>query len=43
MSSPRNGAAMQATCIRETSADGLPSYVELETCLEMAADVRSKK
>jgi len=36
-------SADKAACIRETSADGLPSYVELQTCLEMAADVRSKK
>lgn len=27
-------------CIRETSADGTPSYVELLTCLEMARDAR---
>ena len=25
----------KTACIRETSADGTPSYVELETCLEM--------
>ena len=27
-------------CIRETRLDGTPSYVELETCLELAADNR---
>ena len=25
----------KANCIRETSLDGTPSYVELQTCLEM--------
>jgi hypothetical protein len=25
----------KTACLRETSADGTPSYVELETCLEM--------
>ena len=25
-------------CISETSGDGTPSYVELQTCLEMATD-----
>jgi hypothetical protein len=25
-------------CIRATSADGVPSYVELQTCLEIASD-----
>jgi hypothetical protein len=29
----------KAVCIRETSIDGTPSYVELLTCLEMARDV----
>ncbi len=28
----------KSTCIRETSLDGTPSYVELQTCLEIAAD-----
>lgn len=27
-------------CIKETSMDGTPSYVELLTCLEMARDAR---
>jgi hypothetical protein len=27
-------------CIRETSMDGTPSYVELLTCLEMARDAK---
>jgi len=28
----------KSTCIRETSMDGSPSYVELQTCLEIAND-----
>lgn len=28
----------KTTCIRETSLDGSPSYVELQTCLEIADD-----
>ena len=28
----------KTTCIRETGLDGTPSYVELETCLEIASD-----
>jgi hypothetical protein len=32
--SPRD----KAVCIRETTVDGTPSYVELLTCLEMARD-----
>ncbi|MCA1454010.1 hypothetical protein I6F35_12385 [Bradyrhizobium sp. BRP22] len=31
----------KATCISESSIDGTPSYVELETCLEMAADAHT--
>jgi hypothetical protein len=34
------GAQDKAVCIRETSTDGTPSYVELLTCLEMARDVK---
>lgn len=30
------------TCIRETNLDGSPSYVELQTCLEIANDVRAR-
>jgi hypothetical protein len=30
------------TCIRETSGDGTPSYVELQTCLEMTSDSRAR-
>jgi hypothetical protein len=30
--------ADKAQCILETSSDGTPSYVELETCLELASD-----
>jgi hypothetical protein len=30
----------RASCIRETSMDSTPSYVELLTCLEMARDVK---
>jgi len=33
----------KTACIRETSADGTPSYVELETCLEMSADLKSRR
>jgi hypothetical protein len=32
-------AVDKTVCIRETSMDGTPSYVELLTCLEMARDV----
>jgi len=32
----------KAACIRETSADGTPSYVELQTCLEMSADNKAR-
>jgi hypothetical protein len=32
--------ADKTACLRETTADGSPSYVELQTCLEMA--VQSK-
>jgi len=30
----------KAACTRETNIAGLPSYVELEICLEMARDTR---
>jgi hypothetical protein len=30
----------KTVCIRETSMDGSPSYVELLTCLEMARDAK---
>ena len=30
----------KTACIRETSMDGTPSYVELLTCLEMARDTK---
>lgn len=30
--------ADQSSCVRETSLDGTPSYVELQICLEMARD-----
>ena len=33
-------AVDKTVCIRETSMDGTPSYVELLTCLEMARDVK---
>jgi hypothetical protein len=29
-------------CIRETRSDGSPSYVELETCLEIATDNKAR-
>jgi hypothetical protein len=35
-------ASDKAVCIKETSVDGSPSYVELLTCLEMARDVKKK-
>ncbi|WP_051334332.1 hypothetical protein [Bradyrhizobium sp. Ai1a-2] len=31
----------KASCIGESSIDSTPSYVELQTCLEMAADVHA--
>ncbi len=31
----------KSTCIRETSMDGSPSYVELQTCLEIANDSKA--
>ena len=36
----QSSAADKTQCVRETSADGSPSYVELLTCLEMARDVK---
>jgi hypothetical protein len=33
-------AADKSQCIKETSLDGSPSYVELLTCLEMARDAK---
>jgi hypothetical protein len=33
--------ADKTACIRATSIDGTPSYVELQICLENASDVRS--
>jgi hypothetical protein len=35
--------ADKTACIRETSIDGTPSYVELQTCLEIASGVRSRR
>jgi hypothetical protein len=32
----------KASCIRATSADGTPSYVELRICLDMSADNRAR-
>jgi hypothetical protein len=37
----RFGRDDKLTCIRETSMDGSPSYVELQTCLEMANDTKA--
>ncbi len=31
----------KAACISESNIDGTPSYVELQTCLEMAADAHA--
>jgi hypothetical protein len=36
-------ATDKATCIKTTSTDGTPSYVELLTCLEMARDAKKLK
>jgi len=36
----QSSAADRASCVREASLDGSPSYVELLTCLEMARDVK---
>jgi hypothetical protein len=33
-------AVDKTVCIRETTMDGTPSYVELLTCLEMARDAK---
>ena len=30
----------KSTCVRETTVDGSPSYVELQTCLEIANDTK---
>ena len=35
--------ADKTACIRETSIDGTPSYVELQTCLEAASGVRPRR
>ena len=32
----------KTVCIREASADGTPSYVELQTCIEMTTDNRAR-
>lgn len=36
----QSATADRAVCVRETSTDGSPSYVELLTCLEMARDAK---
>jgi len=36
----QSSAADKANCVKETSMDGTPSYVELLTCLEMARDAK---
>jgi hypothetical protein len=36
----QSSVANRASCVRETTIDGSPSYVELLTCLEMARDVK---
>ena len=36
----QSSAVDRTGCVRETSSDGSPSYVELLTCLEMAWDVK---
>lgn len=32
----------KTTCLRETDIDGMPSYVELQVCLQMAARDRAR-
>ena len=29
-------------CLGETTSDGMPSYVELVTCLEIALDIKKR-
>jgi len=36
----QSSAVDKTQCVRATSSDGSPSYVELLTCLEMARDVK---
>jgi hypothetical protein len=36
----QSAAADRGVCVRETSTDGSPSYVELLTCLEMSRDAK---
>ena len=31
----------KSSCVRETTVDGSPSYVELQTCLEIANDTKA--
>jgi hypothetical protein len=38
----RFSKADKTICIRETSVDGTPSYVELQTCLEISADAKAR-
>lgn len=33
----------KTACLRETSIDGTPSYVELQTCLEMSFDANARR
>ncbi len=34
--------ADKMACIKETSIDGTPSYVEMQTCLEMSSDAKAR-
>jgi hypothetical protein len=38
----RFAKADKTMCIRGTNSDGTPSYVELQTCLEMSADAKAR-
>jgi len=38
----RFSSADKTMCLRGTSSDGTPSYVELQTCLEMSADAKAR-
>jgi hypothetical protein len=38
----RFSKADKTACIHEASIDGTPSYVELQTCLEISADAKAR-
>ena len=39
---PQYSKGDKTLCIKEASTDGTPSYVELQTCLEMSADAKAR-